>query len=84
MFARDAVLVGGMGYVVPVGGLEITGVLLVFVSVLLQAVKKIEKQKTTRVFPERRKGAKKDPKSKLVLSVAFASLRLCARLVLIV
>jgi hypothetical protein len=30
MLAREVVLVGGIGYVVPVGGLEITGVLFEF------------------------------------------------------
>ena len=35
MLARDVVLVGGMGYVVPVGGLDITGVLFVLTESLL-------------------------------------------------
>src|SRR5262245_10549369 len=35
MSASDAVLAGGIGYVVPVGGLEMTGVLLVEVVVSL-------------------------------------------------
>jgi hypothetical protein len=38
MLARDAVFDGGMGYVVPVGGFDITGVLFeLTVSLLLQA-----------------------------------------------
>jgi hypothetical protein len=38
MLASDVVPVGGMGYVVPVGGFEITGVLFELTeSVLLQA-----------------------------------------------
>jgi hypothetical protein len=38
MVASDAVLVGGIGYVVPVGGFDITGVLFELTgSLLLQA-----------------------------------------------
>lgn len=41
MFASDVARVGGIGYVVPVGGLVMTGVLLVLGSLLLQPANNI-------------------------------------------
>jgi hypothetical protein len=68
---------GGIGYVVLFGGLEITGVLLLFaVSVPLQPAKKITLQRT--VPPQRRKGAKETQRK------TFAPLRLCGRTALVV
>ena len=57
MSGSDA-LAGGIGYVVPAGGLEMTGVLLtgVVVSLLLQPVNNIRLQR--KIFPHRRKRAK--------------------------
>jgi len=62
---------GGMGYVVLFGGLEITGVFLLAVSVALQPAKKITLQST--VLPQRRKGAKENQRK------TFAPLRLCGK-----
>ena len=80
MFASDMVLVGGIGYVVPVGGLEITGVLELVGSLVLQLVNKIRTLSTKpRCFTRRRKAAKKDAKSEFLLRVSFAPLRLCVK-----
>ena len=62
MLASDMVRVGGIGYVVPVGGLEITGVLLeLFVSLALHAVSNSAATRR-RVFTQRRKGEEQDAK----------------------
>jgi hypothetical protein len=72
MLASDAAREGGIGYVVPVGGFEITGVFVV-VLFLLQAVNKRPHKRN--VFTQRREGAKTQKRS----SFFFASLRLCVK-----
>ena len=73
MLTIELVLVGGIGYVVPLGGLETTGVLeLLFV--LLQALSNTRLQRiAARFLPQRRKGAKVCP------WFSLAPLRLCGR-----
>ena len=77
------VLVGGIGYVVPVGGLEITGVLLeLFVSLALHAVNNSAATRR-RVFTQRRKDEEQDAKQELPLCAFVVPLRLCVKLALI-
>jgi hypothetical protein len=80
MLASDVVLVGGMGYVVPVGGLEITGVLLfeLLVSVALHAVNNSAAVRR-RVFTQRRKVEKETQRMRSVSASFFTSLRLCVK-----
>lgn len=84
MLASDVVLVGGMGYVVPVGGFEITGVLLeLLVSVALHAVNNSAATRR-RVFTQRRKGAAETQRTGSAFASFFVSLRLCVKPVFLV
>src|SRR5690349_21561136 len=80
ILASDDVPVGGIGYVVPVGGLEMTGVRLEFGSLLLQALNNIRPQTNTykkRFLTQRRNGAAEN--EELVLCVSVAPLRRCVK-----
>ena len=76
MLAIEAPFGGGIGYVVPAGAPEMTGVLLLELgeSLLLQEANATKQQR--RILTQRRKGAK------IFLWFSFAPLRLCARTVL--
>jgi len=73
--------------VVPVGGFEITGVLLEFISLLLQAPKNKRPQTNAckkSFLPQRRSGAMEDARSDLCLFVFVAPLRRCGRNIFLV
>jgi hypothetical protein len=73
MLAIEAPFAGGIGYVVPAGAPEMTGVLLLELcgSLLLHADNRISPQR--KMLMQRRRGAK------IFLWFSFAPLRLCVR-----